>query len=115
MTMKTTHLSHRHLPPFAELSSLADLQVRTGQHDLVPAPLSDAALASAERDEVASLVIALLALLGITLAVILLGAPPTPSVPSHQTLRAAPAGLAVPAATTAAPHGAPARLSLHGR
>lgn len=112
MTMLTNDLSHASLPRLPEVLGLADVQVRTGQHDRLP---SDPNLANAERDEIASLVVALVALLGITLTVIVLGAPKAPPVAPATVLRPAPAGLALPAATTAAPHGVPARLSLHGR
>ena len=113
MTMLTNDLSHASLPRLPEVLGLADVQVRTGQHDRLP---SDPNLANAERDEIASLVVALVALLGITLTVIVLGAPKAlPVAPPAAVLRPAPAGLALPAATTAAPHGVPARLSLHGR
>lgn len=112
MTMLTNDLSHASLPRLPEVLGLADVQVRTGQHDRLP---SDPNLANAERDEIASLVVALVALLGITLTVIVLGAPKAPPVTPAAVLRPAPAGLALPAATTAAPHGVPARLSLHGR
>lgn len=112
MTMLTNDLSHASLPRLPEVLGLADVQVRTGQHDRLP---SDPNLANAERDDIASLVVALVALLGITLTVIVLGAPKAPLVAPAAVLRPAPAGLALPAATTAAPHGVPARLSLHGR
>ena len=115
MMMKIHDLNPRHLPRLSHLHDLAHLP-----HELHPlaAREADEALARAAHGEVASLVVAVLALLGITLALSVLGAPgPAPQPFPQRSLRAAPltSGLQVPAVTAAAPHAIPTRLSFHGR